>query len=380
MRDIRTPRLAVSVMFGLNGALFGIWASRIPAFVDRLAISEGALGLLLLCMAVGALVSFPLAGKGSDRMGAARLTRLLAAYYAVTLILLAVSPTFWMLGVALALFGSAHGAMDVAMNAWAAEVEREIGRPIMPVFHAMWSLGAGLGALSGYLAVAGGIGVPLHFAGLAVLLAVTGLFLSDVGWQSVRSVSVEGPVFAFPKGVLVLVGLIACAAGLGEGAMADWSAVYLIAELGTSQAQAALGYAVFSVTMVCTRLSGPAIIARLGPDGTVRAAGITAAIGGTILVLAGTLWGALLGFGLLGVGYATIIPLAFSRAAAEGGAGAGAGRAIASVATLGYGGMLVGPPLIGGLAELTTLRTAFAMLAILALAVVLMARVMRPAR
>ncbi len=376
MRDPRTPRLAVSAMFGLNGGLFGIWASRIPAFVERFEISEGALGILLLCMAIGAIVSFPLAGRASDRIGAARLTRILAVYYAATLILLAISPAFWFLGIALAFFGSAHGAMDVAMNAWAAEVEREAGRPIMPVFHAMWSLGAGLGALSGYLAGLAGLGVVVHLGGLALLIAAAALFLADVEWQSVRSASVEGPAFAFPRGALALVGLIACAAGLGEGAMADWSAVYLIGELQSGEAQAALGYAVFSVAMVGTRLSGSVIIARLGPAGTTRAAGLTATIGAALLASADALWLALAGFALLGIGYATIIPLAFSRAAADG--GTGAGRAIASVATLGYGGMLIGPPLIGGVAELTSLRVSFLLLAMLAFAMVAMARVMRP--
>jgi MFS family permease len=360
--DPRSPVIAVSAMFALNGALFGTWASRIPDFVERFAIPSGLLGLLLLCLAGGAILSFPLAGALSDRFGAATLTRAMAAFYGVALACLALSPSIWLLTASLLLFGMGHGAMDVAMNAWGAEVERGRGRHLMPMFHAMFSLGAGLGAASGYGALSAGFGVAPHFLLLGGLLTVGALGLASGRWESVRTPR-SGVAFALPRGHLVAVGLIAFACSLGEGAMADWSAVFLDRATEASAAQAALGYAAFSVTMVVTRLSGGILIAALGAGRAARISGAFAFVGITIVMLSTQLVPALAGFALLGVGYAVIMPLAFSRAAAE--PGVGAGRAIAGVATLGYGGMLLGPPVIGFLAELTSLRLSFLLLAVL---------------
>ncbi|RYH00845.1 MFS transporter [Salipiger sp. IMCC34102] len=357
-------------MFALNGALFGIWASRIPVFVERFDVSSGTLGLLLLCLAGGAILSFPIAGRVSDRMGASALTRALALFYVVALCLLAVAPSLEFLAVCLAMFGATHGAMDVAMNSWGADVEKVRRRPLMPMFHAMYSLGAGLGAASGYGAARAGITPEIHFATVGLFATVLALVLARVRWQSPRTMSGTGPSFSLPRGALLFVGTIAFSASVGEGAMADWSAVLLADVIGATEARAALGYAVFSVAMVATRLSGPVIISRLGAIGTARASGAIAAVGAVMLVLSQGVATALIGFVLLGIGYATIMPLAFSRAAAE--PGIGQGQAIASVATLGDGGMLLGPPLIGAVAEFTGLRTALLLLAVLSATIVLL--------
>lgn len=146
-------------MFILNGALFGIWASRIPAVRDRLDLTHEALGYGLLFMAAGAVCSFPVTGRLTDRFGAVALTRVIAVLYTLSLILLAMAGGFWTLAAFLFVFGAFHGSMDVAMNAWAAEVEQAYRKPVMSSFHAMWSLGAGLGALSGYGAVQMGLTV-----------------------------------------------------------------------------------------------------------------------------------------------------------------------------------------------------------------------------
>ena len=370
MRNFRTPALAVCAVFALNGALFGIWASRIPVFVERFDISPGTLGLLLLCLAGGAILSFPVAGRLSDSMGASFLTRALALLYFVALCLLAVAPTLGLLAVCLAMFGASHGAMDVAMNSWGADVEKMRRRPLMPMFHAMYSLGAGLGAASGYGAAREGITPEFHFATAGLFATGLALVLAQVRWQSPRAEPGTGPSFSLPRGALLFVGTIAFAASVGEGAMADWSAVFLADATGTTEARAALGYAVFSVAMLATRLSGPLIISNLGAVGTAQASGTIAVAGAVVLVLSQGLATALFGFVLLGIGYATIIPLAFSRAAAE--PGIGQGRAIASVATLGYGGMLLGPPMIGAVAELMGLRVALLLLAVLSAIIVLL--------
>lgn len=363
-------------MFILNGALFGIWASRIPAVRDHLHLSHEDLGYGLLFMAAGAVCSFPVTGRLTDRFGAVAVTRIIAVLYTGSLVLLALADSFTALAAFLFLFGAFHGSMDVAMNAWAAEVEQAYKKPLMSSFHAMWSLGAGLGAISGYAAVQMQMSVLQHFllAGGVVVLA---LALSWVQWTSHRSASAQGSVFAFPSGVLILVGFTAFCGALGEGAVADWSAIFLRDASGTTESLATLGYAVFSVAMVVCRLAGGFVIARVGPVASARGGGVFAAVGVFCVVSSGAASLALIGFTLMGVGYAVIMPLAFSRAASD--PHIPPGQAIASVATLGYGGLLIGPPLIGFLAELFSLRMAFGVLLPLAVLIVVCAGALKRA-
>ena len=357
----RNPWRAVAAMFLLNGALFGIWASRIPAVADTHALDKAALGLLLLCLAGGAIAAFPVAGRAADRYGAAKVTRVAAVACALSLIAVAVSPSVAVLAVTLLTFGAMLGGMDVAMNAWAAEVERARGRSTMASFHAMFSLGAGLGAATGYGAAANGLGVPAHFAGGAVALAALTVPLAAIEWRSAAPPQADkAPVFAVPRGALLAVGVVAFCSAFGEGAMADWSAVFLVSVTAVSEAQAALGYAVFSAAMVAMRLVGDRVIVYLGPARAARYSAATAVLGALLAALGGTFPTALAGFALMGLGYAVIFPLAFSRAANDGTTSPGA--AIAGVATLGYGGMLLGPPLIGFVAHASSLQTAFLLL------------------
>lgn len=375
MPDIRRTRLAVSAAFALNGALLGAWASRVPAVRDRFDLTEGTLGLMLLVMGVGALLSFPLAGRMADRRGAYPVTWRLACVYLLTIIAIGLAPTPLALAAALFAFGACHGAMDVTMNSWAAEVERTSGRSIMSSFHAMWSLGAGLGAGGGWLATRAGLPLEAHFALTAITVALVFGPVIRTPWQSRRSApAAKGPVFALPRGALVLVGVIALSAGLGEGAAADWSAVFLADVVGTTESQAALGYATFSVTMVAMRLCVDRLVTRFGAVAMARAAGLLAVTGTALLVGPATLSLALAGYVLMGMGYAAVIPMAFSRAAAD--PNVPAGQAIASVATLGYGAMLIGPPVIGFVAELTSLRLALALVGAMALCIAALAPVL----
>ena len=348
------PWRAVASVFFFNGALFGLWASRIPAFADRFTLSPANLGLLLLCLAAGAIVGFPLAGRTADLRGARNATMLYGALYIVAFLCLPLAPNVWVLAPILALFGMAHGGQDVAMNAWAAEVERHMARPVMSSFHAAFSLGAGIGAGSGFIAINWGASVALHFwlGGLGITGFVA--LFAFIPWSSVTGTAEHGPLFAFPKGPLLMVGIVGLSSAIGEGAMVDWSALILTAAKGVDQAQAALGYTVFSTLMVATRLAGPILVANLGPAHTTRVSAASAMIGGLLVLVAPSLPVALIGFAAFGIGYAMIIPLAFSRAAND--PDVPAGRAIASVATLTYGGILIGPPLIGFVAEVTSLN------------------------
>lgn len=362
----RRARLAVSAMFFLNGILFGAWAARVPAFVDAFALDPATLGRLLLCLAGGAILAFPLAGWLTDRIGADRATRFIGVYYALALPLIALAPNSWGLAGALLLFGAGHGAMDVAMNGWGAEVERVYRKPILSSFHAMWSLGAGIGALTGGGAVALGLDPLAHFALVALVFGGITLGLALVPWESKRGLA-GGAGFALPTRSLVLVGIVAFCSSIGEGAMADWSAVFLIDIARTDEARAALGYSVYSAAMFVARMTADQVIHRFGPVPTARVAGLFAFAGLAVALTGQTLEAGLLGFVLLGLGYSVVMPLAMSRAAND--PDTPQGRAIAGVATLGYGGMVLGPALIGGVAHLAGLPVAFWMVAVLALGI-----------
>lgn len=309
---------AVTAAFTLNGLLFGVWASRVPGFKEGFALSEATLGLLLLALAGGAITSFPLAGALTERWGAARVTILCAMVYCPALIGLALAPSPLLLGVALFIFGAMQGAMDVGMNGWGAKVETRMERSTMSIFHAMFSLGAGLGAASGYAAVRLGMSPLAHFTLVAVIgggLALSQMIPARGPKPAPRAAKGKGSFLALPSGRLALVGLVALCVSMGEGAMADWGAVFLEQLVKVSEAQAALGYAAFSATMVLTRLSGGVLVQYSGPVRVTRVSGLTAFAGLLVVLTTSNLGVALAGFALIGMGYAVVMPLVFSRAA-----------------------------------------------------------------
>ena len=363
----------VTAAFVLNGMLFGTWASRVPAFKQSLDLDPALLGLLLLALAGGAIVSFPFAGALSEKLGAKRLTILCAAGHVPALVLLALAPSPLWLGLFLFVFGAFHGAMDVAMNGWGAQVEKRLGRSTMSIFHAMFSLGAGLGAASGFFAARFGFDPGLQFTVMAIAGAVIAfaIMLASPNENTATQQAEKSQFFALPTGPLLLVGLIALSVSMGEGAMADWSAVFLVTVVQASESTAALGYAVFSAMMVATRLAGGVAVEQFGPVSVTRSSATTAFIGLMLAIFGNATGLVLVGFALMGIGYAVVMPLVFSRAARD--PQMAPGPAIASVAILGYGGMLLGPPIIGFVAQFSGMRLSFLVLAGLALLALILA-------
>jgi len=377
MDSIRTPWRAVAALFTLAGALFGIWASRVPAVAEKHDLTPDTLGVFLLLMALGSTVAFPISGWAADRIGSTAVARRFALACTIALILVGLAPSQWTLALAIFAFGATLGGTDVAMNSWAVEVERTRSRPIMSSFHAMFSVGAGIGAATGYVAESAGADIPTHFAIAAIASGVAALWMAAIPWESTRRPRRDGaPAFAIPRGPLVIVALVAFCASIGEGGMADWSAIFLVEVATVSEAEAALGYTVFSIAMVAMRLIGDRVVARFGPVLVGRMSGILAASGIITAVAIGTFPAILAGFALMGIGYAMIMPVAFTRAANDGTMPQGA--AIAAVATLGYGGVMIGPPLIGFVAGATSIRTAFLILGAFAILMTVLSGVLAP--
>lgn len=375
-RTLTAARLAVYVTFFICGFVFAAWVSRIPAIKDKLGLDAGGLGLVLFGVPVGLIVAMPITGWAISRLGSHRVVTVAALSNCLVLPFLALAPSGVALFVALFFFGFTQAAMDISMNAQAVEVEKVYGRPIMSSFHALFSLGGLVGAALGGGAAGIGLG-PLPFFTLMALLGFLAM-LGAIRFLIPTPGEPGGPRFAWPTGVLLGLGLILFCTGLGEGAVADWSAVFMRQNLGSSEALAALAFSAFSVAMVIGRLTGDTLNHRFGPVRLARAGGLLAAAGLLLAVGSSTPWMALLGFVLVGFGYCTLFPLVFSAAGNV--PGVHPGMALASVATLGYTGFLVGPPLIGLVAEATSLTVSLGMVAGLALVITALAGLLRTAR
>jgi MFS family permease len=373
----RPARRAVAAIFLLNGLLFGSWAARIPAVRDRLGLSDGELGLALGCIAVGSLLCMPAAGAAAARFGSRPATRIAFALFCLTVGAVALAPSLAVLSLVTFAYGAAGGALDVTMNAHGVAVEGRYGRTVLSGFHAGFSLGGLLGAAIGALAAAAHVDVRAHLAALAAAAAVVGLVWSRRFLPAEEDAGARGePLVVRPPRRLWAIGALGFACLLIEGASADWSGVYLKDELGASPGAAALGFTAFSVTMTAGRLLGDRLVEELGPVLLVRGGGIVAAVGFATALLAARPVVGIAGFACLGAGMSTVVPIVFRAAGAVPGLAAGLG--LAAVTSMSYLGFLVGPPLIGGIAELTGLPAALVLLVGLAIAVVTLAPVTRP--
>ncbi|MFM1546510.1 MAG: MFS transporter [Candidatus Pseudothioglobus sp.] len=374
MLIVRNSRFALSTIFAVNGALFGTWASRIPAISNIHDLSPATLGFLIFLSGSSAVVAFSIFGRAADRYGAAYVTkRATCLLIPLTLIFIAYANSIWMLAAAMIFFGGIHGGVDVSMNAWAAEIERKNDRPIMSSFHAMWSLGAGIGAGIGAILASYNIGIQMHFTIISIVIFLVILSILSIPFQSEKKERENNaPFISIPKGPLLAVAFITFFASLGEGAVADWSAIFLISVASINDGSAALGFTVFSICMFAMRLMGDKIAFKFGPSKTARYSGLVALTGSIILLLFESLTPLLIGFSLIGLGIAVIIPLAFSRAGND--KNVSQGKAIASIATLGYGGMLLGPLFVGFIAEATSIKTSFFILPLLTLLIFLLSK------
>ena len=369
---LRVPRFAVLGIFFVNGVVIGTWVVRIPAIKENLGLGEGLLGVALLGAAVGALVAMPIVGALVSRLGSRRVVGTAALLLSVSLLMPALAPNLPALVLALAMLGAANGGLDVAMNAQAVAVERGYGRPIMSSFHAAWSFGGLAGAALGGLSASQGIGPLPHFSAVAVLSAIAFVVAYGSLLPSRADASEEGaPAFARPTRALLGLGIISFCVLLGEGAMGDWSAVYLDDTLNTGPGFAAAGYAAFSLSMAFGRLFGDRLTERLGPATLVRSCGALAAVGLGVALAVGQPLVALAGFACAGAGFSIVFPTALSAAGRTG--TVATGPALAAVSTAAYTGFLVGPPFIGFLAELTGLGTALYLVVTLSVAVVVFA-------
>jgi MFS family permease len=374
---LRRARLTVIIFFMLHGLLFASWIVRIPDIKIQLGLSDGELGLALLGAPVGAITGQFLVGWLLVKYGSKLITTVMAIVWCFMFPLLGLAPNMLVLMFVLFLYGLLSGGLDVAMNAQAALVEKLYGHPIMASFHGIWSVASLCSAGIGSFLTGRGVAVKLHFLVVALgVLVIVGFAQRGLIAEAPSATAQEKHSLVLLPRSLFALGMLAFCVLLIEGAIGDWSAIYLRETRGSPPTEAAIAFVVFNLLMTVGRLTGDYLTLHLGPARLVRGGGLLALAGLLLFLLSPLPLVAIVGCALLGAGLACPFPLVISAAARN--TSIPPGRAISAMATVGYSGNLLGPPLIGALAEVISLGGALSLLCLAALTLLLIGNKVQP--
>lgn len=368
------PRIAVNIFFLINGLIIATLASRFVQIQEIYILSNKQLGFLLLAMSIGAFIGMPITGWLIHRFGSKRITTIAGLCMPIGLLILPWSPVWSLLFIPFFMVGASNGIMDVAMNAQAVEVEKLWKRSIMTFFHALFSVGMMIGAGIGSICISSGIHPRLHFMSVAIfsfiILALTSSYLLK---EEAQEQEEDNVLFAWPTGALIALGIIAFCCMMGEGAMADWSAIYMEKIVEAEKSLQVAGLFAFSALMALARFMGDGGRDKYGDKRMMMIGAFTSLLGIAMILTVLHPYVVILGFGLVGLGLANVVPIVYSLAGNYPGVQPGVG--IAAATTIGYTGFMAGPPLIGFLADAFDLRFAlgclgalFVVMAILVLA------------
>jgi len=364
--NTRVHRIAVSIFFFIAGLVVATWASRIPDIKNALHLNEAALGGILFAIPVGQVISLPLSGWLVSRFGSRQLVIAAAIFFPLTLILIGFAATIWQLVIVLFFFGLWANLVNIAMNTQAVGVESLYGRSIMASFHGLWSLAGFCGAAVGNFFVGAGFPPFIHFMIIAVAAIIMVIIsyrntLPDDGYKTSQ------PIFVKPDKAVLLLGFIAFCSMICEGTMADWSGVYLQKIIQSPAAYKTLGYVAFAGTMATGRFLGDRLITKFGVKRILQFSGILIASGLSVVILFPYLSSAIAGCLLVGFGASCVVPIVYAMAGRS--KTMSPGLALAAVSTISFVGFLIGPPMIGFVAQLAGLRIAFSIIALLGLGV-----------
>lgn len=361
IRTNHGERVSTRIAFLIAGLVMSAWAPLVPLAKERTGLDDGGLGLLLLGLGMGSVIAMPFAGHLTARYGCRPV--IVWSTIALCALLTLLSSIAWLPGLALAvvLFGASMGMLDCAINIQSIIVEKNSGEALQSGFHGMYSVGGILGA--GALTVLLSIGLDPFFSVLCVVAIVIGALYKATPTLLAYGTEQDGPIFALPKGIVFLLGTLCFIVFLTEGAMLDWSAVFLVSSREMEPNLAGLGYASFAATMTVGRLTGDAIVRKLGGVRVVAFGGIIASAGMAVSLGFDGWPASLIGYALLGIGCSNIVPVLFTAV----------GRqkrmpqrvAIPAVISMGYAGILIGPAVIGFIAHISNLSTALGSLVLL---------------
>lgn len=369
----RLEQMSTRIAYLIAGIGIAAWAPLVPYAKVRANLDEGTLGLLLLCLGVGSILAMPISGALAGRFGCRRVLSGGTTLICLALPLLATMTSLPWLVAALFLFGAGLGTVDSTVNLQAVIVERASGKTMMSGFHGMFSLGGIIGA-AGVSALLG-----LGLSPLGATLVVNGVLLVALFKAAPHLLPYgsesSGPAFAIPHGVVLFIGILCFIVFLAEGAVLDWSAVFLTTERGVDTAYAGLGYAAFALTMTVGRLTGDSVVHRLGAKRVIIYGGSIAAAGFLLATLAPMWQAALLGYALVGAGCSNIVPVLYTAVGKQ--TLMPEAIAVPAITTIGYAGILAGPALIGFVAHGSSLSIAFGLIAISLVAVAASGKVLK---
>jgi len=360
---LRRYRIAASVFFFVAGLTFSTWASRIPAIKYQLHLSDAGLGAVLFALPVGLMTSLPISGWLVSKYGSRRMLIIGSLLYPLILLILALSESVIQLALGLFLFGMAGNLINIAMNTQAVSVETLYGRSVMASFHGLWSLAGFSGALIGTIFVSKNLSPFIHF------LCVSGvaIFLVLISFQSTipHDTGSRRPqkIFVKPDSKILLLGFISFCSMLCEGAMADWSGVYFKNIVQSPASLVTLGYVAFTGSMALGRFIGDSLVTKLGVKRMLQISGLMITTGLLTAVIFPYMITATGGFLLVGFGVSSVVPIVYGLSGKS--TTMSASTALAAVSTIGFLGFLIGPPVIGFIAQAVSLRWSFTLIGIL---------------
>ena len=366
----RQVRIAVSAFFFCQGLSFASWASRIPDIKTTLALTDAGLGSILLALPAGQLTAMPFSGRLVTHFGSKKVLRICSVIYALCLTNIGLATQPWQLAIALYLFGICGNMCNISGNTQAIRAEKLYERPIMASFHGAWSTAGFTGAAIGLLMTGLHVVPYLHFW-IVALLTISVAIIAQSWLQSGRSIVTEKrSFFSKPDGMLVQLGIIGFCSMASEGAMFDWSGVYFKQVVHAPPSLIVLGYASFMVMMATGRFIGDKLIERHGRKKMLQVSGVLISTGLFIAVLFPYLVTATIGFLIVGFGVSSIVPMVYSSAGRV--SKIPPGMALAAVSSISFLGFLMGPPLIGYIAQLFSLRHSFAVIGLFGFAIAIM--------
>ncbi|GGH09082.1 MFS transporter [Pedobacter zeae] len=361
-------RLAISAFYFMQGVCFASWASRIPTFKAAMGLNDAELGSILFALPAGQIITMFFSAKLTTHFGSKKMLRATAPLYAIALTFLALATTGWQLAAFLVLFGITGNLCNIALNTQGVAGENYYGKPIMSSFHGAWSIGNLTGALIALGLVNLKLGMYTHFWIIALISLTNVAFSSKklLDYNRKPEAQVEKTkFFTMPQGVLVLLGIIAFCSMATEGTMFDWSAIYFEDVVKLPHNKAIIGYASFMFMMASGRFLGVYLIGKFGRKNLLQISGAIISIGMALAVLFPYIIIAILGFMLIGLGVSSIVPMVYSIAGNN--KKVPAGKAITMVSSIGYFAFLFGPPLIGYVSQLSSLRYSFGIISVFGL-------------
>ncbi len=362
-------RFAVASLFFLQGICFATWASRIPSIQQSLQLSDGGLGLVLFALPAGSMLALPLSAWLVTKFGSKTVVINTMIIYAALLVMIGLASNNLQLITILVLFGMGGNTANIAMNTQAVGVEAKYGRNIMASFHGLWSLAGFTAAGIGSYMIGNGI-IPFHhFTIIAVFTVLALAMVFQYLLPNEQRPATGNKLFVMPDKSLVTLGVLAFCCMMCEGAMFDWSGIYFKKVVGAEKGWIGAGYTAFMCTMAAGRFIGDWVAGQLGFTRTIQISGLLITAGLAIALLFPYLAPAITGFFLVGLGVSSVIPLVYSRAGRS--KKLSPGLALAAVSTIGFFGFLVGPPVIGVIAGIASLRASFAIIALMGLGVTL---------